>query len=445
MKDPRETILQSPMSVFQILAIAVTVGLNALDGYDVLAITFASPGIAAHWGIDRASLGIVISMGLIGMTVGSLVLGSLADMVGRRKLILACLVAMTVGMFFSATAGDIVTLCLWRVVTGLGIGGVLAMTNAVAAEFASEKRRSLAVSIMAIGYPVGAIVGGSIAAVLLRNYDWRSVFVLGGCASAIMIPLVLWRVPDSIEWLIHKRRPDALGRVNRILQRMGHEAATELPEPLPKEERGRLSDLFGPGLRRTTLFLMVAYFMQIMAFYYLLGWIPKIIADLGFTASAATGVSVWANIGGACGGAAFGWLSQRLGLRPLTISMMVATFIFFGVFGNTPAELILLTLASIAAGFFSNASVVGLYAIMAKHFPTHVRAGGTGLVIGVGRGGAALSPIISGFLFTAGMPRSMVSIIMGLAAIFAAIAIFKLSTESRETSSEGEELPVGAQ
>lgn len=436
MKDPRETILHSPMSAFQIIAIAVTVGLNALDGYDVLAITFASPGIAAQWGIDRASLGIVISMGLIGMTMGSLLLGGLADIVGRRKLILACLVAMTVGMFFSATANDVVVLCGWRVVTGLGIGGVLAMTNAVAAEFANAKRRSLAVSIMAIGYPVGAIVGGSIAAMLLRHYSWRSVFVLGGCASAVFLPLVLWRVPDSIEWLIHKRRPDALKRVNRVLHRMGREAVTQLPPPPAREDRGRLADLFGPGLRQTTLLVTVAYFMQIMAFYYLLGWIPKIVADLGFTASAATGVSVWANIGGACGGAAFGWLSQRLELRPLTISVMVFTFILFCVFGNTPAELILLTLASGAAGFFSNASIVGLYAIMAKYFPTHVRAGGTGFVIGVGRGGGALSPVISGFLFSAGMSRSAVSFIMGLAAVFAGIAIFKLPAMERKTGDE---------
>lgn len=443
MKDPRETILQSPMSVFQVVAIAVTVGLNALDGYDVLAITFASPGIATQWGIDRASLGIVISMGLIGMTAGSLVLGGFADFVGRRKLILICLVAMTFGMFFSATAKDVVLLCLWRVVTGLGIGGVLAMTNAVVAEFANEKRRSFAVSVMAIGYPLGAIVGGAIAAMLLRHYSWRSVFVLGGCASAVLIPLVLWRVPDSIEWLIYKRRPDGLKRVNALLCRMGHPAISELPPPTPPKDRGRFADLFGPGLRRTTLLVTAAYFSQIMAFYYLLGWIPKIVADLGFTASAATGVSVWANVGGACGGIVLGCLSHRLGLRPLTISVMVLTFIFFNVFGNTPAELVLLTLAAVMAGFFSNASIVGLYAIMAKYFPTHVRAGGTGFVIGIGRGGGALSPIISGFLFNAGMTRSAVSLIMGLASLLAAIAIFRLPAKGRKISSESKVLPVG--
>jgi MFS family permease len=167
MKDPRETILNSPMSAFQIIAVAITVGLNALDGYDVLAITFASPGIAAQWGIDRASLGIVISMGLIGMTFGSLILGGTGDLIGRRKVILACLLAMTLGMLLSAAADGVFELCIWRLVTGLGIGGILSMVNPMSAEYANAKQRSFAVSVMAIGYPVGAIVGGSIAAMLV--------------------------------------------------------------------------------------------------------------------------------------------------------------------------------------------------------------------------------------------------------------------------------------
>jgi benzoate transport len=413
------------MSVFQMMVVAVTFGLNALDGYDVLAITFASPGISSQWGINRASLGIVISMGLIGMTAGSLLLGGIADFIGRRRLILFCLFAMTFGMAFSSLAENVFILCLWRVVTGIGIGGILAVVNAVVAEFSNEKHRDFAVSVMAIGYPVGAIVGGSIAALLLRYHDWRSVFVLGAVASAVMIPLVLWRVPDSIEWLIYKRRPDALQRVNAILRRIGHEAVTGLP-PLSHKDRGRLADLFGSGLRRTTLLVTVAYFMQIMVFYYLVGWIPKIVVDLGFTAATATGVSVWANIGGACGGVTLGWLSRRLGLRPITMVAMVLAFVLLNAFGRAPSALTMLTLAAAGAGFFSNAAIVGLYAIMAKYFPPHVRASGTGFVIGIGRGGGALSPIISGFLFNYGITRSGVSFIMAIGALIAALAIYYL-------------------
>src|SRR5262245_40608984 len=129
------------MSALQMIAIAVTIGLNALDGFDVLSISFASPGIATEWGIDRAALGIVLSMEPSGMAVGSIFLGGVADQVGRRRTILGCLVLMAVGMYLASTVKTLVELSIWRVLTGIGIGGMLAAINAVAAEFASDRRR----------------------------------------------------------------------------------------------------------------------------------------------------------------------------------------------------------------------------------------------------------------------------------------------------------------
>ncbi|MEG3153216.1 MFS transporter, partial [Sphingomonas sp. ZT3P38] len=196
--DPRAVIDREPMSRFQWGVVATMIGLNALDGFDVLSISFASPGIAADWGIDRAALGIVLSMELIGMAIGSLFLGGVADKIGRRATILSCLCLMTIGMLGAATANGVEVLSAWRVLTGLGIGGMLAATNAAVAEAANAKNRSLAVVLMAAGYPVGTIIGGSISAVLLSMYDWRAVFVFGAVCSVLFIPLVLWRAPESV-------------------------------------------------------------------------------------------------------------------------------------------------------------------------------------------------------------------------------------------------------
>src|SRR5262245_36246766 len=117
------------MSRLQIVVVAMTVALNALDGFDVLSISFASPGIATEWGIDRAALGVVLSMELIGMAIGAVFLGGLADKIGRRPTILSALVVMAAGMFMATTATGVVSLSAWRVVTGLGIGGMLAAIN----------------------------------------------------------------------------------------------------------------------------------------------------------------------------------------------------------------------------------------------------------------------------------------------------------------------------
>src|SRR5687767_15417777 len=131
-RDPRDIIATAPMSHVQVLVVAITVVLNALDGFDVLSISFASPGIAAEWGIDRAQLGIVLSMELIGMAIGSVLLGGVADRIGRRPTILGCLVTMAFGMFMATTVTSLGQLAAWRVLTGLGIGGMLAAINAVA-------------------------------------------------------------------------------------------------------------------------------------------------------------------------------------------------------------------------------------------------------------------------------------------------------------------------
>src|SRR5580704_5524787 len=135
-QDPRQMLAESPMTLAQMRVIAITIGLCALDGFDVLAISFASPGIAQEWGINRAALGVVLSMELLGMGVGSILLGGIADRVGRRYTVLGCLLIMTLGMALAATAHSILALSVWRVVTGLGIGGMLASLNAIASEFA---------------------------------------------------------------------------------------------------------------------------------------------------------------------------------------------------------------------------------------------------------------------------------------------------------------------
>src|SRR6476620_2614295 len=178
-EDPRSIIAREPMGRAQLIAIAICIALTALDGFDVLSISFASPGIAADWHIDRAVLGIVLSVELLGMSAGSIFIGSLADRIGRRPATLGCLVVRSIGMWLATTAHDVTTLSAFRLLTGLGIGGMLASVNAMAAEFANARRRNLAVALMAAGYPLGAVVGGSIASQLLTTGSWRSVFGFG--------------------------------------------------------------------------------------------------------------------------------------------------------------------------------------------------------------------------------------------------------------------------
>ena len=423
-------IANSPMSGLQIAVVAITVALNALDGFDVLSISFASPGIASEWGIDRAALGVVLSMELVGMAIGSVLLGGVADRVGRRPTMLGCLTLMAIGMFGATTVSGLYQLAAWRILTGLGIGGMLASINAVAAEFSNARRRHLSVSIMSIGYPVGAVLGGLVAAELLKGNDWRSVFYFGASVTTLLIPVVFLVVPESVHWLARKQPAGALDAINRAMARMGHAAVAALPSIADTAASRSVAHIFSPGLAATTAIVTSAYFFHITTFYFIVKWVPKIVVDMGFNPSSAAGVLVWTNVGGALGGAVFGLLTQRYGVKALTIGVLVLSTVSVALFGRSPADLQRLSFICAVAGFCTNAGIVGLYAIIAQAFPTHVRASGTGFAVGVGRGGSVLAPIIAGFLFVAGFSLPTVALGMALGSLFGAAVLLLLKLDS---------------
>ncbi|MFM5894063.1 MAG: MFS transporter [Novosphingobium sp.] len=428
MTDVSQPMLDTkPMTRAQIVVVGIMVALNALDGFDVLSISFASPGIAKEWGIDRAALGWVLTMELIGMAAGSVLLGRAGDRFGRKPTALASLVLMALGMFMVSTATSIAALSTWRVLTGFGIGGMLAVTNAITPEVSNNEHRSMAVSLMVIGYPIGAVLGGTVVSVLLKTHDWRAIFEFGSACTALMIPLVLWLVPETPAFLLAKRPEGALARLNHSLAKLGHVAVDTLPA-VQVQSRGAFLDLFAPGMARTTVLLTLAYFFQIIAFYFILKWTPKIVVDMGFAPSTAGGVLIWANIGGALGGALFGLLSRRFALKAVSLTALVAAAVMVTVFGQSGPDLTTLTTLAFAGAFCGNAAMVGLYGLAAVAFPASLRSSGTGFVIGVGRGGAALGPPLAGALFASGWSLGMVAatISLGSLAAFAAVAGLRL-------------------
>lgn len=432
-RNPKTIIDEGRMGAWQWMAVAITVGLNALDGFDVLSISFASPGIAKEWGVDQAMLGWVLSMELLGMAVGSVMLGGVADKIGRRPTILGCLAAMTIGMWFAGHAENISELLFWRLLTGLGIGGMLAAINAAAAEFSNNRWRSLAMALMVIGYPIGGIIGGiSVQGIYSSGGTWHDVFVLGAYATAAFIPLVWFFVPETPAFLDRKRADGALAKINITLAKFGHGNASELSPVNADDPKRSLVDIFKPGLIAATLLITLAYFAHITSFYFVLKWVPKIVVDLGFSPQSAAGILTWANVGGATGGALFGLLAMKVGLKRLTVIVLLVSSVMVIWFGRGASDLTQLSIMVAMTGFFTNSGVVGLYSLFAKIFPTHVRATGTGFAIGVGRGGAALAPILAGYLFQNGFSLATVAIVMGSGSLVAALALMVLKERAAD-------------
>ncbi|NHN83761.1 MFS transporter [Acetobacter musti] len=436
MEDPHTLMARSSPGKWQIIAICVCVLLNGIDGFDVLSISFAAPGIAAQWGVDRSALGFILSMELLGMSAGSIVSGNLADRTGRRPVILGCLVIMSCGMWACTQAWDLTVLSLCRLFTGFGVGGMLACGTVMVSELSNAKFRNLSLSAIAAGYPLGAVAGGYFASRLLIHGDWRNVFMLGGCLTLFFIPVVMLLLPESVTWLAQRQPPRALERLNRTLRRYGHEETSQLPLRATTVSKTSLRELLSPPLVSTTLLLTLAYFSQMLTYYFILKWVPKLLADMGFSHSEAGTALVWVNIGGLISGFVVSALSLRVNMRKLVMTLLIMASGLVVLFGRCPADMTSIRAVLTLAGFCSQGAVNGLFAIIAQSFPERVRGSGTGFVFGFGRGGAAIGPVIAGWLLSHGLLLSGVTLVMATGAIVAACAVFALGGGTRSKPAE---------
>ncbi len=424
MRELRQKLDAAPMSQAQIVAIAITFILSALDGYDVLSVAFAAPAITESWNIGRAALGVVLSAGLAGMALGSFFIAPLADTYGRKTMVLLALGLMGVGMLGSALSSNIGQLLAWRVFTGLGIGTCVSVINPIAAEFANAKRRPLTISIMAVGYPAGGVAGGLLAAYLLDAHGWQSVFLAGFIASMIMLPVVGLLLPESISFLLTRRSANSLVRANAVLQRFGHPPLSTLPPPPTTLRRG-YSAVFARDQISTTLWLTAVNALFVMAVYFVLSWLPQMVADANFSPSTASLVSAISSLSGVVGGVTLGVAAQWIGMRWLAAGAIGGLGVGTIVFGTIDASFTQFAVTAAICGFFLFGGIAGIFASIAKAFADEARASGTGFVIGFGRIASALAPLLAGWLFAAGLGRAEVSAVFGLLAIIAsAIMLF---------------------
>jgi MFS family permease len=400
MNDPRTIIDTTAMGARQWIVVALMVILNALDGFDVLSSAFAAPGITKEWGIERSALGVVLSAELVGMGFGSILLGGMADRTGRKTAMIACLVFMAVGMYLASTAQGVTPMIAYRFMTGIGIGGMLAATNAVTAESSNTKFRRTAIAAYVAGYPLGAIIGGIAASEwLLPDHGWRAIFLFGAVVTALLIPIVAWLVPETAAFHASKGNLAGANRTLRIFKKAPIDA---LPVQGEGTTKPKVSDILShPKLRRITILLSLGYMFHTLTFYYILKFAVQIVSDYppGYPPSVAATVLTWANVGGFLGSLSFGFVMAKFGIRWPTAFMLLVGAVAVGSFGMGRETLSAWQWATIISGFFTNSAISGFYAAFARGFPTHARGTGTGLALGVGRLGAAGSPLLAGALF----------------------------------------------
>lgn len=433
--DLRKELNESSMSRFQWSAIVVCILLNALDGFDVLVMAFTAAGVSGEWKLNGAQLGVLFSAGLLGMAAGSLLLAPLADRWGRQPVTLLSLVLIASGMLLSGYTRSQHELALMRVLTGLGIGGMLASVTVIIGEYSSDKWRGMNIALYTAGYPLGATIGGLAAAWMLTHYGWRSVFIAGGVATAIMIPIVFWRLPESVDFLIAKRPKAALQKLNALLVKMERSPLTELPDlsgaAAQVKTGNSIAGLFRNGLLSTTVLIWLGFFMLMFGFYFALSWTPKLLVSAGLSTTQGITGGVLLNLGGMVGGVLFGAFSVRVHLGRLTAFAMLLAGVNLALFGALSSSLFTAFAVAFAIGVFLFASMAGLYAVTQSSYPVQVRTTGIGYAIGVGRLGAILAPLCAGFFIDAGWTPNKLYYVFALPLFAAMLAMGALAAGSK--------------
>ena len=429
--NPQTLLLHAPMSHFQIMGVAVVAFLCALDGFDVLAITFVAPALAQQWGIGRAQIGLLLSIGLLGMAGGSLLIAPAADVIGRRALVFLSLVTMIIGTSWTALAGDLSQMMWSRVLTGIGVGTMISVINPLAAEYANARRRYLTLSVINIGYPAGGFLGGLISAYLLTHFNWRAVFFFATGLSVVLLTLVWKWLPDPISFHIARPKPDALARVNDYLSKCGIRAVSALPMRPEGAEKTRFINLFGGDMRWVTLKVTCMYTLYLVTLFFMQSWVPSLVVNQGFTQAQGTVVSAMIMFGGIIGGLSIGLAATRFGLKSILVPALFIAAVMTALFGLVAAKFGLLLIVAVIVGFFLSGSMIGLYSVIWQSFPAHVRASGTGFSVGIGRIGAAISPLVAGLLYSLDFTRAGVSLLMALPAVLAALVLWSLPITDR--------------
>lgn len=437
----RERIDTSPMSPYQWVIIGLCVLLNCLDGFDVMAMAFTASPVKEEFGLSGSQLGVLLSAGLVGMAAGSLGLAPFADRVGRRPIILICLALASVGMLLGSVASSALLLGATRVVTGLGVGGILACTNVIASEYSSSRRRGLAIGIYTAGYGIGAAIGGLAAASLQEQLGWRSIFVFGGVATAVALGLLAALLPESVDFLLAKRPANVLDKLNRIAARIRQpEVTTEdlvvnTATTTSSDRRAHPGLLLSGQLRRPTLLVWVAFFTTMYGFYFVNSWTPQLLVTSGLSTQQGVTGGLALALGGTIGSVLYGVVATRRDNRRVLIGFTVLAAVAMVLFISSTAFLALALVCGVVVGALINGCIAGLYTITPALYETGLRSTGMGWGIGVGRIGAILAPLATGRLLDASWSPVQLYVVAAIIVTVSALALVALGRSQRHTSS----------
>jgi MFS transporter, AAHS family, 4-hydroxybenzoate transporter len=415
-----------PVSRFQLGVFLLLGAAMIMDGFDVQSMGFVAPEIIRVWGIPQAALGPVFSASLVGMLLGSLGLSVLADRIGRRPVLVGSMAFLGLCMLATVFAASLPQLLAARLVTGIGIGGIMGNAMALVSEYSPARNRVSTMMLVSCGFTGGAVLGGSVAALLIPVGGWRAVFVFGAVMSLLIAALMALHIPESLQFSVVRGR--RLERVAQWLTRIDPQAASAggAGRYIVREQPSKgtpIGELFQAGRTLPTLLLWGINFANLLNLFFLANWLPTIITGAGYGAGVGIALGIVLQVGGVTGTVGMGLLIDRLGFYRVLVPALLLAAVSIALIGQSAMPLPLLVAAVAASGFCIVGAQPAINALAATIYPTGVRATGIGWSLGIGRAGSIAGPVVAGYFVSQGWSTSAIFGAAGMPAALSAVMV----------------------
>lgn len=409
-----------PVGTRQVAIVLLCFLAQLVDGFDTQAAAFVAPALSAHWHLAPGAMAPVFAAAAFGTLIGSLAIGPLGDLVGRKTVLVGSLLLAAAAMLSTPLVRTLDALIALRFVTGLPLGAIIPMTIVMANEWSPTHRRGTMVTLMTAGFALGAIIGGLTSAALLPRFGWPSVFVAGAAGTLAVAGAIALAMPESLHFLSLRPTPRRRRRLAAALAGLGVDPATPLAAPVPQRSaRHLVPALFRDRRASRTALLWTAFFMNMLVLNCMTYWLPSLLTQIGLSQAAAIRTSTFFQMGGILGIVGIGILADRVGvwrmiLLAYLLSGAAVTAIGLVAAGASP----LLAVPIAAAGFCVIGTQMSLSAAAATLYPPEIRSTGLGWALGIGRFGSTAGPLVGG---------ALIGWQLAIPVIFGSVALFSLA------------------
>lgn len=419
------TIDNKRIGAFQLGVVTLCALVAMADGFDTQAIGFVAPLIAQEFNVPVASFGPVFGAGLLGLTIGALLFGPAADRFGRKNIVLFCTALFGIFAFATAWATSTPMLIALRLLTGIGLGGVMPNIITLTSEYSPARLRATMVSIMFCGFPLGAILGGLLSSKLVLIYGWKATFYAGGIIPLVLVPILAIWLPESIRYLASrdKNRTEAARIVKRMEPALDIDASTRFVVNEEQAVGSPVVQLFKGGRAMPTTLLWVIFFMNLLILYFLSSWLPTVLRQAGLPIERAIVATTLLYVGGMAGGVILAALIDRTSAYIVLGSAYIGAAVSIWALGSAGSNVTSIMSLVFVTGFCVIGAQLSINGMASAFYPTTLRSTGVGWALGIGRVGSIVGPTAGGILMAANLDTPSLFLISAIPAVIAASCI----------------------